>query len=407
MIRTSASSVEPRPAAAGGGADLKPIEIPFEPETYRDADTDREVIRLFPAEQNACHAYFTSTSYDGEGRLILSVEIDGRWQLCRADLNKGTLHQLTDHPNLTPQIFCMSSAQNRVISPADNNTRLLKVDLENGDCETLLAVPENWEIELPTIDAEGRRIAFSVFERPIEVTKSDAIYATMAETFYFRPRSTIFTIDLDGGTPTAIWGDNNWISHVLINPVDPDTVVFCHEGGSLPQHRLWVVDARPLRKKQARCLYHERYEEFLVHEYFLQDGTLGVQYTVYPEDDAEVPDPRKGRSAVLFLNMDGGVAANYWLPGLRSGHVQSNSDNSLIVADRYFEGCDGHYGEGAKFMALHVPGNDAATVEKLCLHGSSWKTQLSHPHPIFSPDDKHVLFSAERDGRNGVYLVTI
>ena len=386
---------------------MKPIEIPFAPETYRDADTGREVTRLFPAEQNACHAYFTSTSYDAEGRLILSVEVDGRWQLCRADLVKGTLHQLTGYPNLSPQLFCMSPAQNLAISLADNSTRLLEVDLQSGDCETLLAVPENWEIELPTIDAAGQRVAFSVVERPVEVTRSDAIYATMDETFYFRPRSTIFTIDLDSGTPTAIWGESNWISHVLINPVDPDTVVFCHEGGSLPQHRLWVVDARPLRKKQARCLYHERLEEFLVHEYFLQDGTLGVQYTVYQEGNAELPDHRKSRSAVLFLNMDGEVAANYWLPGLRSGHVQSNSDNSLIVADRYFQGREGLYREGARFMALHVPRDDAATVEKLCLHDSSWKTQLSHPHPIFSPDDKHVLFSAERDGCNGVYLVRI
>lgn len=58
-------------------------------------------------------------------------------------------------------------------------------------------------------------------------------------------------------------------------------------------------------------------------------------------------------------------------------------------------------------MALHTPDGNRLRTEKLCRHNTSGKTQLSHAHPIFSPDDKKVLYSSDVGGTNSPYLVDV
>ena len=115
---------------------------------------------------------------------------------------------------------------------------------------------------------------------------------------------------------------------------------------------------------------------------------------------------------MLFLKTDGRVAGRYKLPGWRAGHVQSNSCNSVIVADAYLPQPESnwdkeYWAEGWKFMSLNYPEGDRLRVDRLCYHGTSWRTQESHPHAIFSPDDRQVLFSAEVDKSNSVYVVDL
>jgi oligogalacturonide lyase len=384
---------------------VKPREISFVPRTYPDPLTRRKVTRLFPDRQNACHAYFTSTSYDAQGRLIISADIDGLNQLCRVDLRAGTLHLLTDLPDMEMQNYCVVPAKNIAIVKGAGS--LDRVDLETGAIETIFKVPQGWNISTPTADAFGKKVAFAIRQDCPNLTATGKIYSGMAENFYMRPHSMVMTIDLETHAPAVVWGDVCWISHVLINPVDSETVVFCHEGGSLADHRLWLVGTRQTRKKHARCLYKERFEESLVHEYFCADGTLGVQYTEYDPSDAQVYSSKTLFNGVLFLKLDGTVAAKLKLPGRRSGHVQSNSNNTLIVSDGYHPTPDFDLAEGQKSLSLHRIDGTNLGVERLCCSGTSWKTQWSHPHPIFSPNDKQVLFSAEVDGVNSVYLVEV
>jgi oligogalacturonide lyase len=45
-------------------------------------------------------------------------------------------------------------------------------------------------------------------------------------------------------------------------------------------------------------------------------------------------------------------------------------------------------------------------------HSSSWRVldgdrQVTHPHPSFTPDEKQVLFSSDKDGLPALYLADI
>jgi len=154
----------PNVATSSKGAfGIKPKEIPFAPSSYADKYTGRRVTRIFPAGQQACHAYFTSTSYDADERLLLSAQVDGRYQLVRADLHRGTLQCLTGLPPMRAQSFCVSPAKNlAIVNDAGNYVR---VDLETGECKTILSAPKGFRLGLPTVDAAGKRIAFVVAQR--------------------------------------------------------------------------------------------------------------------------------------------------------------------------------------------------------------------------------------------------
>jgi hypothetical protein len=45
--------------------------------------------------------------------------------------------------------------------------------------------------------------------------------------------------------------------------------------------------------------------------------------------------------------------------------------------------------------------------QPLCRHGSSWKSQDAHPHPIFNHAADAVCFTSDRTGKRAVYRVAV
>lgn len=43
----------------------------------------------------------------------------------------------------------------------------------------------------------------------------------------------------------------------------------------------------------------------------------------------------------------------------------------------------------------------------LCEHGGDFSLQIGHPHPIFSPDDRWVLFTSNKGGVCQVYMAEV
>ena len=382
------------------------IEIAFEPRSADDPTTSRRVWRIAPSGQSGTHAYFTSTSFDIEGRLLATVEIGGRVQLCRVDLRRGVSHQLTELGGMELQSFCVMPQRRGAVVTLGTD-ELVFVDTETGAHRTVLKAPEGFYVGLPTADNSGRFVAVCVAEKTPGFTRSTALYANMEERFYSRPRCLVLRIDLDTDEVDVIWGEHNLISHVLIDPSDPDTIVYCHEGGYLADTRLWAVSARKSHKKRPRRLFAESRNQFLVHEFFCPDGVLGVQIGEWPDDHVELTwgDPRT-RHGVLFLDMDGGIVEEYRHAANRSKHVQSNANRTLIVADTFSATWEQPHDDG--MLALLRP--DAGKVlrpERLCAHATSWLSQASHPHPSFSPDEKFIAFTSDAGGSLSPYVVEI
>lgn len=363
---------------------------------YKDPATGARVLRLAGGDFDNVHLYFTSTSFaaDASDRVVFGSNRSGRFQLHLLEIASGGLVQLTDGMEISATGACMDRA-GRLFYFDGPVLHGLKLDgLEDRE---LYRVPAGFRAHLPTCTADGRYVAFAYREQLAQSTETGRIYSTMAETYFQRPRSVIMRIDTSNGQAVAAWGEQAWISHVLIHPTDPNVILFCHEGGSSVKQRMWTVDLGETLARQAKPLYPQRPGETCVHEYFTRQGEVGFQYSLVSGEQREEFN--------AFVRPDGTWIRQYLLPGPRPGHIQSSSDNSLVVGDRGSLRPDDK--DGGRYMSLITHGNGPAAVRRLCQHNSSWKTQYSHPHPIFSPDDKWVLFNSDDQGRHNVYLAEV
>jgi oligogalacturonide lyase len=187
-----------------------------------------------------------------------------------------------------------------------------------------------------------------------------------------------------------------WISHVMIHPLNPDIIMFCHEGGSMVSQRMWTVNVAIARARRAEPLYRQRTGEFCVHEYFTRQGEVGFQYELEREGRREHYN--------CFIRPDGSWIRQYLLPGPRPGHIQSNSDNSLVVGDCGYLSPEDR--DGARYMSLITHVNGRANVRRLCRRVPG-ETQESHGHPVFSGDDRWVLFNSRIGRREGIFMADV
>ena len=81
-----------------------------------------------------------------------------------------------------------------------------------------------------------------------------------------------------------------------------------------------------------------------------------------------------------------------------------------LVTDGYYEtpGDPGPKGSGAWLSLLHIDW-DAGKIDwhPLCHHGSSWKSQDVHPHPIFNHACDTVYFTSDMSGKRAGYRVDV
>lgn len=373
-----------------------PVGDVFKPEVHEYADpiTGARVRRLTGADAHSHHLYFTSTSYTRDGHLVLGSERSGSPQLFLMHMPSGDMVQLTDEPGLRPQLSSIHPLQDLVYYTTDRQVK--QVNLLTFETEVLYEAPEGFGLSLPSITGDGSRLVIAYSQNLCHSTETGIIYATMAEHYYQRPISCIVSIETDGSGARVIWGERAWISHVCINPVDRDCVLFCHEGGSWVKQRMWVVSASAMHQ-EAQPLMPQRPGEVAYHEYFTRDGQVGVQMNGSRAHGTDFHH--------CFMRPDGTWLRQYLLPGECSGHIQSNSDNSLRIADR------GHRfmgdKEGETMMALYRFDGGYDRPTWLCEHGGDFSLQIGHPHPIFSPDDRWALYTSNKGGVCQVYAAEV
>ena len=88
-------------------------------------------------------------------------------------------------------------------------------------------------------------------------------------------------------------------------------------------------------------------------------------------------------------------------------HVQTSySDEHLLAGDCGIRSAWGN-DEADSWMTVIRLENNRSVMKQLCHHDSSWKAQNSHPHPVFSRDDRHILFNSDVGGNGNIYRVSV
>ncbi|MBC8876543.1 MAG: hypothetical protein H8E44_44510 [Planctomycetes bacterium] len=361
----------------------------------KDPETGARVLRLTADGSDNVHIYFTSESFldGGSDRLIFSSNRSGKFQHHLLEISAQRLVQLTEGDEVRPNMLCVDPG-GRLFYFDGPELHALKLDgLED---RVVYRCPEGTRPSLPTCTADGRYVAFVYREDRAVSTETTRIYSTMAETYYQRPSCVVMRIETENGGAVAAWGERAWISHTLIHPTRPNLLLFCHEGGSHVKQRMWTVDISQRRGRRAKPLYVQRDGEFCVHEYFTRQGEVGFQYEVEREGQIEHYN--------CFMRPDGTWIRQFLLPGRRPGHMQSNADNTLLVGDCGYLAPDDP--DGRNYMSLMTHENGRAHVRRLCrrVPGSS---QHSHGHPVFSLDDRWVLYNSKIGDTHNVYMADV
>lgn len=161
---------------------------------------------------------------------------------------------------------------------------------------------------------------------------------------------------------------------------------------------MWVVNARtheiwPLVKQK-------RFLESAGHEFFTKDGRVVVQYS-----RRSTPSSSDWVYYDIFVNPDESNLKLYMYPYIPPVHVKVNSKGTIGVGDRCFP--NSNFKEGFSYIGLIKYLKEQVELKPLCKHGTSWLTQRSHPHPIFTPDDNHVIFSSDKEGCCNVYMAPV
>lgn len=379
------------------GARGKVQQVGSEIKEYKDPKTGARVRRLTGDGSSNVHPYFTSWAFVGDGadNAVFVSNRSGAYQWHLLEIPAGRLVQLTAGQKISANMACVSRS-GRLFYFDGSVLHSIKTDtLEDRE---LYRVPAGFKPALPTCTTDGRYVAFAYCQETTLSTETGRIYSTMHERYYQHPHSVVMRIDAESGAAVAAWGEATWISHVLIHPTQPNLIVFCHEGGgTCVEQRMWIVNLDDTQMRKASPLYPQRPGESCVHEYFTQEGDVGFQYSLDREGGREEYN--------AFIRPDGTWIRQYLFPGRRPGHIQSNSDNSLVVGDGAYLTPDDK--EGRNYVGLMTHANGRVEVRRLAWHGTSALTQASHGHPSFSPDDRWVIYNSDAEKCDNVYMADV
>lgn len=386
----------------------------------KDPMTGVEVIRLTDNRGNYDRPYFTTRQFDRAGRYTLfvsdftgtsraknpdapAVGKIGFGELFLLELETGKALQVTEG-----EAIKMGHGAHAMMGPDGkkayyySNEQLKEVDLETLESRELMWIPNSYNFHSLSITDDGRYLAFSVVEEMVLLTSRFADPMSEAapgarERFFKEPGSLVIRYDTVTGTAEAVCGGHHRITHVSLMPSDGDRLLFCHDGPWHLTQRMWTARAST---DEVKPLVSQQYNlEGIVHEFFTPGGRIGAQYSYRYK-----PDMDFFLFADLFVDFDGGNQERYYYPYLRPGHVSVNSRETLAAGDRAMIRKDMKDSERYLSLIRYHSQDHRAEVSLLCAHDTSGK-KSAHVHPVFTPDDSHIVYSSDKEGRLNIYMV--
>jgi oligogalacturonide lyase len=224
---------------------------------------------------------------------------------------------------------------------------------------------------------------------------------------------------------------NDWDNHFQFSPTDPTLLMYCHEGPWQLNDRVWTIrtDGSDLFKVHERTMINEIWG----HEFWSADGRTIWYQLYYPRTAAAVA----GLGSVSYIagyNLD--AKQQTWLlqpEGTSCIHVNVNKDGSQFAGDG---------GNSAKWIFLFRPtlaqnmagaqmatGGTPPSAEPEAQH-TSFVYDSSHliqpgylsaeklvnmsnhqyalePNPVFTPDQKWIVFRSNMFGPSYAFMVEI
>jgi hypothetical protein len=312
------------------------------------------------------YVYFDGQPYRGFGKASVSVHaasgkvyfIQGR-KICSAD-PRGRVKVLAEYPDGQMTAFTHVSADGSRLCVPTTDARAL-------DGSNVLPGRPKYDI-----DARVQAESLSSWLRVYDTATGKEILSERV------PKS--------------------WITHVQFSPVNREAILYNHEWpGDCGIRRIWLWDGSRHIRVRTEGEGRSR-ADWTCHEMWERDGKAIIYHGTYEN---------KGPAYVGRVNPDGTGRVEIALAAglMRYGHF-TEGRSGLLVTDGYYEQPGDPKGNGAWISLVQVDWAGRKLEWKpLCRHGSSWRSQDEHPHPIFDHAVKSVIFTSDKDGKRAAYRV--
>ncbi len=375
---------------------------------FKDAKTGRTIQQL-TATGNNVHLYFTENSFDSQRDEIIYISDRAsgedkapqdypRYNVFRMDLKTGESVQLTDEPGGVGSVTKTPDSQLVVYGTGGKTIKCL--DTVSGQATTVYEETGNFSVGMASIACNRRYIAFARNEK-IEVPRGPN-YAGFKESYYLVKDGRITVAYLDGSGAMDIYRDTHWLGHYQFCPDDSTIATFCHEGPwHLVTQRIWLLD---LVAHEAKPCFRQDERDSVGHEFWTQDGYIFFDDRG-PGHDGTITSSRtqavatevavKASTMIPFVGLadrKGNVVKRIDMP-YYCNHYHANPDNTILVGDDVDD-----------LVLIDISGQ-AAKLEVLCHHGTSWHTQSAHCHPTWSWDGSKILYASDAGGKVNIYMV--
>ncbi|MCS7120890.1 MAG: oligogalacturonate lyase family protein [Nitrososphaerota archaeon] len=373
------------------------IEVEFI--TFSDKDTGVDVTRLSDNVGNTLHPYFTQNLLrSDDGMLLCASDRTGAWQLFLLDLRDECMIQITEGTSIAPGAPCLTH-DGKTTFYWDGGS-LMMVNNKTLETQRIFELPEGWRPTKLSITRDGRFLAFAIGEiiKLWELLTKNKISSHLHLGLYARPRSILFRYDVKCGEAMPVWGEQAWITHVNIHPLNPDLILFNHEGPWHLVQRMWVANAET--HEIYPLLPYRRIYERAGHEFFTDGGRVAAQYS-----RRYSPSSQEWECFDVFLDIDGSNVKMYrYERNIRTPSHMFSRDEKIGVIDRSYLTRDR---EDDSYVSSVRYEEGKAILKPICRHGSTWSGQAAHPHPIITFDKKHVIFTSNMEGRENLYMAPI
>ncbi|MFG6468910.1 oligogalacturonate lyase family protein [Roseateles sp. BYS87W] len=377
---------------------MKATERKFNFVSHEDPDTGARVTRLTPPDVTCHRNYFYQKCFTNDGtKLMFGGEFGPQpspnWNLHLLDLPSQTALQLTDGARENT-FGAFMSPDDRFVYFVRGDRHLIRLELATLKEEVAYVVPDGWV-------GYGTWVSNSACTKMvgIEIAAADWFplntWQKFNDMFHKKPLCRLFSVDLQTGQRSVILEQRGWLGHPQYRPFDDHTVAYCHEGPhDLIDARMWFINEDGTNR---RCGKEHTDGESCTHEFWVPDGSA----MIYVSYNANAPER-------WIYSLDPVTLENKLLTAMPPcSHLMSNFDGTLIVGD----GC-GKASAGDNEMLvgdpyLHLFDLKAGITRPIARHDSGWDVykdsrQVTHPHPSFTPDEKQVLFSCDKERANGV-----
>lgn len=370
--------------------------VPIE---WVDTITGHKVIRLSRREGTNESFYFHNNPFiksaDGQtDEMIFTGSTENGSQYFSVNLKTFETKQLT---------FAGQSIRNEIVARKNREViyqigdSVFATHVDTRKTRVLCVFPSGFKGRITTLNADETLLAGSYSEGD-EAQKIRREYPEKRDFFNriynAKILHTLFAINVITGKLSEIHKENTWLGHIQFSPVDPNLLMFCHEGPWDKVDRIWVKDLKTGKVK----LMHKRTmdREIAGHEFWSWDGN-----TIW----FDLQTPRSVNFNLAGVDYETGKEIRYvhdrneW-----SIHYNISFDQKLFCGD----GGDSTQVAKAKdgrWIYLFRPEGTRFKAERLVnMQNHYYKLE---PNVHFSPDGKWIIFRSNMFGLTNIFAVEI